>query len=67
MLQSLFTYNVFDTSCPVECMEVLRHVFPLLQDIAISKDEMDYMIDLRSYLTPNPYTIGPVSVSVALS
>ncbi|KAL4225953.1 H(+)/Cl(-) exchange transporter 7 [Mactra antiquata] len=30
-----------------------------IQDIAISKEEMEYMIDLRPYLTPNPYTVGP--------
>ncbi|WAR12442.1 CLCN7-like protein, partial [Mya arenaria] len=28
-------------------------------DIAISDEERDYMMDLRPYITPNPYTIEP--------
>jgi len=31
------------------------------QDFDISDEERDYMMDLRPYLTPNPYTIEPVS------
>ncbi|XP_052816408.1 H(+)/Cl(-) exchange transporter 7-like isoform X2 [Mya arenaria] len=30
-----------------------------IQDIAISDEERDYMMDLRPYITPNPYTIEP--------
>lgn len=30
-----------------------------IQDIKISDEEMEYMMDLRPYLTPNPYTIEP--------
>ena len=37
------------------------YLFILQQDIKISDEEMDYMMDLRPYLTPNPYTIEPVS------
>ncbi|XP_052286298.1 H(+)/Cl(-) exchange transporter 7-like isoform X3 [Dreissena polymorpha] len=30
-----------------------------IEDIHITDEERDYMMDLRPYLSPNPYTVGP--------
>ncbi|XP_053401243.1 H(+)/Cl(-) exchange transporter 7-like [Mercenaria mercenaria] len=30
-----------------------------IEDVDISEEEMEYMMDLRPYITPNPYTIEP--------
>ncbi|XP_053377608.1 H(+)/Cl(-) exchange transporter 7-like [Mercenaria mercenaria] len=30
-----------------------------IEDIDISTEEMSYVMDLRPYLSPNPYTVGP--------
>ena len=43
------------------------HIFCILQDVPISEEEMDYMMDLRPYITPNPYTIEPVSKKISSS
>jgi hypothetical protein len=40
------------------------YVLYWFQNVVVSDEEMNYLMDLRPYYSPSPYTIGPVNIQI---